>query len=88
MTSREKFQQWWQAEVSDLPPKPWNQIYCEEGDYYMYTSLDLYYDIWKASRASLVVELPEVCAWNISELLDKKDVITVLRVAGITVKGE
>lgn len=41
---------------------------------------------WKESRAAVEIELPEVCAWNLCELLDKKEVIESIRAAGIKVK--
>lgn len=41
---------------------------------------------WQASREAIEIELPEVCAWNLCELLDKKEVIEAIRAAGIKVK--
>ncbi|NCH77976.1 hypothetical protein [Cronobacter sakazakii] len=44
--------------------------------------------IWQASRAAVEIELPDVCAWNLCELLDKKYVVKAIRAAGLKVKGE
>ncbi|EOC5825814.1 hypothetical protein ACI49R_003435 [Cronobacter sakazakii] len=43
---------------------------------------------WQASRAALEIGLPDVCAWNLCELLDKQEVVEAIRAAGLKVKGE
>ncbi|EOC1092598.1 hypothetical protein AAAW42_004154 [Cronobacter sakazakii] len=43
---------------------------------------------WQASRAAVEIELPDVCAWNLCELLDKKYVVKAINDAGLKVKGE
>ncbi|ELY6289320.1 hypothetical protein SNQ63_000054 [Cronobacter sakazakii] len=44
--------------------------------------------MWQASRAAVEIELPDVCAWNLCELLDKKYVVKAINDAGLKVKGE
>ena len=44
---------------------------------------------WQASRAAIVVKLPEPAQWDICEvLLDKGKTVQSIRAAGITVKGD
>ncbi|EOU9561540.1 hypothetical protein ACOJCY_002625 [Cronobacter dublinensis] len=43
---------------------------------------------WQASRAAVEIELPDVCAWNLCELLNKKYVLKAINDAGLKVKGE
>ena len=49
---------------------------------------DVSWIAWQASRAAIEIELPDVCAWNLCELLDKKEVVESIRAAGLTVKGD
>lgn len=86
---REEFERWYKSKFplrvngldkwGDIPP------YSEEYQNKNTTSL---FEVWQASRKSLVVTLPEVSAFNLCDLLDKKEVIEHIRAAGITVKGE
>lgn len=55
------------------------------GTNYLHPHTDIAWIAWQASRAALVVELPEMVDF---ELLDEKQVKAAIRAAGITVKGE
>lgn len=70
--SREQFDQW--LKQQGLKPVAWIK--------------DEYWKVWKASRAAVEIELPDVCAWNLCELLDKKYVVKAITDAGLKVKGE
>ena len=50
--------------------------------------LTVWWTLWADSRAAIEIELPELCAWNLCELLDKKEVVESIRAAGLTVKGD
>lgn len=53
---------------------------------FLYPATRKAWKLWQASRAAIEIELPEVCAWNLCELLNKKEVIEAIRAAGIKVK--
>ncbi|WP_296407130.1 hypothetical protein [Pluralibacter sp.] len=59
---------------------------CRDGEGYSNNFMEYAWSGWKASRSNIEIELPEVCAWNLCELLDKKEVIEAIRAAGIKVK--
>ena len=44
--------------------------------------------VWQDSRASIVVDVPEACAFNLCELVCRDDVIKNLRSIGLSIKGE
>ena len=73
--SREEFEAW--LESRDCNPVAWLK--------------DAYWEVWKASRESLVVELPKsgfYLGYESPEYMEKDDVIENLRTAGIRIKGE
>ena len=77
MTSREQFEAWCNSD-------PDRSITMEDS-----TRFFCAWEAWQASREAVEVELPDVCAWNLCELLDKKEVIEAIRAAGIKViEGE
>lgn len=50
MTSREKFEEWWERFYEDTPMEPWDELYSPENDFYFDQIIDGQYDAWKASR--------------------------------------
>nr|BEK78346.1 hypothetical protein EATA8330_12400 [Enterobacter asburiae] len=86
--SRKAFESWLMEEFG------YRHDYLEywrgEGDYKSHPDLRSRWQgwtaAWTASRAAIEIELPEVCAWNLCELLAKKEVIEAIRAAGIKVK--
>ncbi|MGQ5784969.1 hypothetical protein ACUNHY_14175 [Serratia sp. IR-2025] len=58
--SRRQFEEWWEKFYETSPREPWGVIYSPEHDYYCDQDVDGQYDAWKASRASIVVELPHL----------------------------
>lgn len=86
MTSREQFEAW----AEEAGALPWGYLKkqrTQNGGY----SVQIYnymWEAWQASREAVDIKLPEVCAFNLCELLDKKQVIEAIRAAGIKVKGE
>ena len=88
MTSREQFEAWIKSETGfDL----WRTNYPmtkPEDQQYKDHFTNLAWMAWQASREAVEIALPDVCAWNLCELLDKKEVIEAIRTAGIKVKGE
>lgn len=88
MTSREQFE----AEYSKMIGTPIGVLkVLRAGDVYTETDgdrLSIAWWAWQASREAVDIKLPEVCAFNLCELLDKKQVIEAIRAAGIKVKGE
>lgn len=61
-------------------------MWMKENGEYGVPSVQLRWEAWQASRTAIEIEIPEVCAWNLCELLDKKEVIEAIRAAGIKVK--
>ncbi|HID4130792.1 TPA: hypothetical protein ACXE8V_001093 [Pluralibacter gergoviae] len=57
MTSREKFEAWWEEFYEDTPMEPWDELYSPENDFYFDQIIDGQYDAWKASRDE-EIELP------------------------------
>jgi len=49
MSSREKFESWWESFYETSPREPWSP----EHDYYFDEGIDGQYDAWKASRLAL-----------------------------------
>ncbi len=83
---REDFEGW----AEEAGALPWGYLKRQRNPRGGY-SIQIYtymWQAWQASRKVLVVTLPEVCAFNLCDLLDKKEVIEHIRAAGITVKGE
>ncbi len=84
MTSREQFEAWCTKRglSTDTDSDCWGQ------QKYKYDRIQCMWEGWQASREAVDIKLPEVCAFNLCELLDKKQVIEAIRAAGIKVKGE
>ncbi|TBL50952.1 hypothetical protein EYY98_08325 [Obesumbacterium proteus] len=84
MTSREQFEEWCLklGLSTDTDSDSWGQ------QKYKYDRIQCMWYGWQASREAVEIALPDVCAWNLCELLDKKEVIEAIRTAGIKVKGE
>ncbi|MGK4442674.1 hypothetical protein ACSMDF_04805 [Yersinia enterocolitica] len=74
--SREEFEAW--LESRDCNPVAWLK--------------DAYWEVWKASRESLVVELPEIYGNGVPKCDEYDRAINecadALRTAGIRIKGE
>lgn len=77
MKTTEQFEAWWNSAYADSYDK-------STVGYVLAKSMA--WTAWQASRAAIEIEIPEVCAWNLCELLDKKEVLEALRAAGIKVK--
>ncbi|MGP2833574.1 hypothetical protein ACTVKO_09685 [Serratia nevei] len=58
-----------------------------DGDYVDWLTADLW-DYWQASRASIVVDVPQACAFNLCDLVSRDDVIESIRSIGLSIKGE
>lgn len=71
---REDFEKWWHKECCHLEGS-------DEASFVRYVS----WEAWKASRAAIVVELPEMVDF---ELLDESQVRDSLIAAGLSIKGE
>ncbi|ELY5798578.1 hypothetical protein SNN62_002281 [Cronobacter sakazakii] len=83
--SREQFEAAIKQKFGDLI----DQRVCKNGDgEYMAWDMQVAWWAWQASRAAVEIELPDVCAWNLCELLDKKYVVKAITDAGLKVKGE
>lgn len=88
MTSREQFEAW---ASNQYPFDPIESILLRIGpdkEIYHLKVIQRLWEAWQASREAVEIKLPEVCAFNLCELLDKKEVIEAIRAAGIKVKGE
>ncbi|ELY6206683.1 hypothetical protein SNQ34_000600 [Cronobacter sakazakii] len=80
--SREQFEKW----MSD--DGKYSLAIEKTGEDYILATTRVQWEAWKASRAEVEIELPDVCAWNLCELLDKKYVVKAISDAGLKVKGE
>ncbi|TXE64821.1 hypothetical protein [Serratia nematodiphila] len=62
----------------------------EENPDWDYYSLDARhaFEWWQASRASIVVDVPQACAFNLCDLVSRDDVIEAIRSIGLSIKGE
>lgn len=97
---REEFEQWWKSEYG-APLSEFNELWCAEGGY-CDEDLDRQWEAWLASRASIVVELPErqtpyasnygegayLLPNNAGECLEYSEVVEILRSIGLSIKGE
>ncbi|HBC7422530.1 TPA: hypothetical protein KEY88_005303 [Serratia marcescens] len=97
--SRRQFEEWWEKFYETSPREPWGVIYSPEHDYYCDQDVDGQYDAWKASRASIVVELPsksfyfgdnDLLKGAVSMVADRQEsrFIESLRSIGLSIKGE
>ncbi|EGT5722967.1 hypothetical protein SMY59_002737 [Cronobacter sakazakii] len=92
--SRKQFEESWLrrgGESSDLIRYPENHHEIGSGNIggqYVMDDVQGHWQTWQASRAAVEIELPDVCAWNLCELLDKKYVVKAINDAGLKVKGE
>lgn len=97
--SRRQFEEWWEKFYETSPREPWGVIYSPEHDYYCDQDVDGQYDAWKASRASIVVELPPINIPSGSDTLLKAAVqmavevqtsrcAEALRSIGLSIKGD
>ncbi|ELY2536624.1 hypothetical protein SMB94_004016 [Cronobacter sakazakii] len=92
--SRKQFEESWLrrgGESSDLIRYPENHHEIGSGNIggqYVMDDVQGHWQTWQASRAAVEIELPDVCAWNLCELLDKKYVVKAISDAGLKVKGE
>lgn len=87
MTSREQFEAQIRlhTDESEIEERLKN---ANGGLNYAHPETDVAWIWWQASREAVDIKLPEVCAFNLCELLDKKQVIEAIRAAGLKVKGE
>ena len=90
--SRRQFEEWWEKFYETSPREPWDVIYSPEHDYYCDQDVDGQYDAWKASRASIVVELPfnDIQSDETDELWDRacEACGESIRSIGLSIKGE
>ncbi|ELY6369723.1 hypothetical protein SNQ58_001505 [Cronobacter sakazakii] len=92
--SRKQFEESWLrrgGESSDLIRYPENHHEIGSGNIggqYVMDDVQSHWQTWQSSRAAVEIELPDVCAWNLCELLDKKYVVKAISDAGLKVKGE
>lgn len=83
--SREQFEAAIKQKFGDLI----DQRVCKNSDgEYMAWDMQVAWWAWQASRAAVEIELPDVCAWNLCELLEKKEVVKAILAAGLKVKVE
>lgn len=84
MTSREQFEAWWKTQRAVCQ-------FAREGSKngaYHSKPCQSAWEAWQASREAVEIKLPEVCAFNLCELLDKKEVIEAIHAADLKIKGE
>lgn len=55
---------------------------------YIYAHAQGHWKSWTRSRLSIVVDVPEACAFNLCELVCRDDVIKTIRSIGLSIKGE
>lgn len=65
-----------------------NETGWSAGDYPGQEVVDLCWRLYQQSRASIVVDVPEACAFNLCDLVSRDDVINALRSIGLSIKGE
>lgn len=78
---REEFEKWWQQEDYDKQLINIHHVMANRIKKGMFTA-------WQASRASIVVDVPEACAFNLCDLVSRDDVIESIRSIGLSIKGE
>ena len=80
---QDEFEAWHRTVITGVPP---HEKY-SDGDY-MNQHVQRYWLGWQASRAALVIELPEACATDIDGywMLPRKDVRAAIQAAGVRVK--
>ncbi|MGX5087120.1 hypothetical protein [Enterobacter sp. UPMP2052] len=84
--SEKKFEQWFRS-IETGDDDKWELPAYKSPEWNAYLlRRQLALGAWQASREALEVKLPKVCAFNLCELLDKKEVIEAIRAAGIKVK--
>lgn len=96
---REEFEQWWKSEYG-APLSDFNELWCAEGGY-CDEDLDRQWEAWQASRASIVVELPQRQSLYASgygdgyfvpsdtgEGLEYEETVDSIRSIGLSIKGE
>ena len=85
MGSREQFEAEINSKFGDLI----DQRICKNSDgEYMAWDMQVAWWAWQASRAAVQIKIPEVCAWSLCELLDKKEVIKAIHAAGLKFEGD
>lgn len=100
MTSRDRFEAWWERFYEHTPMEPWDELYSPENDFYFDQIIDGQYDARKASRGE-EIELPlrqeptssghygegYLVASSAGSALDYEDTVDAIRAAGFKVKG-
>lgn len=84
---REEFEKWFkfhsdEEECTNLLQRN------SAGTNYLHPHADLAWIAWQASLASIVVDVPEACAFNLCDLVCRDDVIKAIRSIGLSIKGE
>ncbi|MBH2514861.1 hypothetical protein [Serratia ureilytica] len=79
---REEFEQWLRSQ-----PHVLNVGVRKSGDYVLKED-QIAWSAWQASRASIVVDVPQACAFNLCDLVSRDDVIKAIRSIGLSIKGE
>ncbi|MFK3702063.1 hypothetical protein ACI2JW_18090 [Serratia ureilytica] len=46
------------------------------------------WEAWRDSRESVVVDVPDACAFSLCELVCRDDVIKAIRSIGLSIKGD
>lgn len=77
---REEFEQWWNNKMAMCF---YSQPKSQKETIYHASWL-----AWQASRAGIVVDVPEACAFNLCDLVSRDDVIESIRSIGLSIKGE
>lgn len=61
---------------------------CHPADSHDQSHVENIWHTWQHSRASIVVDVPEACAFNLCDLVSRDDVIEAVRSIGLSIKGE
>ncbi|RJK66694.1 hypothetical protein CMV60_10375 [Serratia marcescens] len=61
---------------------------CQPTDSHDPRHVEVIWHVWQASRASIVVDVPQACAFNLCDLVSRDDVIKAIRSIDLSIKGE
>lgn len=61
---------------------------CHPTDSHDPRHVEVIWHVWQASRASIVVDVPQACAFNLCDLVSRDDVIKAIRSIDLSIKGE
>lgn len=61
---------------------------CHPTDSHDPRHVEVIWHVRQASRASIVVDVPQACAFNLCDLVSRDDVIKAIRSIDLSIKGE